>query len=503
RVFTANSTIVDNTGEVRKQSFPPSMAAGDLTGDGLKDLIVADSAGYFWLYVNKGTKKEPKFVRGESLPFWLAKTGVPKLQLIDFNGDGLLDLVVGDFQGRLFYIKNTGTAQIPKFHMANDLKEIEIKTDPKGRYWCNYLAPFLYDWDGDGKLDLIMGEGTFSANSIFVLLNKGTNAQPNFDTPKILISGEGKEHLTPRVIDWNGDGKPDIVTGERDKGTVSVYLNTTVDQKSGPWTFAPPVPINMNATGTVVLLSAPIFEDMNDDGLPDLLMGTSAGNIRMAFNTGKAKDYKFDKLDNIKGESPLPNFVWPTRWIADYPGGLTTPESSRFQLLRALTKNERYKDAKNLIGYEPELDLPKESAGKSCMLFDFVDPKQELITDITKVVLPTKQGRYIIRYPDPITLKPDSSYELTFQVKGNGIGELRVELNSQEEFKVGGELEDIKVIKAESVSVNSTWSLVSKKPDFSAFDKEEKKKPHPFSLSFSFEGEGQLYLDDVTLIEKK
>jgi hypothetical protein len=502
RVFTASSTIVDYTGETRKQSFPPSVAVGDLTGDGLKDLLVADSIGYYWIYVNKGTKKEPKFVRGESLPFWL--TTVPKIQLIDINGDGLLDLIVGDFVGRLFYVKNTGTREIPKFAAPNDIKEVEIKTDPKGRYWCNYLSPFLYDWDGDGKLDLIMGEGSFSSNSIFVLINKGSNsAQPNFEPPMLLISGEGREHLTPRVIDWNGDGKPDIVTGERDKGTISVYINTTVDQKSGPSTFAPPTPINLNAAGGVVLLTSPAFEDLNEDGLPDLLVGTTAGNIRMALNTGKPKDYKFDKLENIKGESPLPNFVWPTRWVADLPGGLKAPESSRFHLLRALTKNERYKDAKNLVGYEPELDLPKESAGKSCLLFDFVDPKQELIKDISKVVISKREQRFTISYPDPITLKPDADYELTFQIKGNGISDFTVQVNSQDQLKLSnGEEEVIRLVKSDSCSVSTSWSQVSKKLDFPSLDKDEKKKPHSFFLIFIFDADGQLYLDDVSLIEK-
>lgn len=505
RVFVLNSTLVDQTGEIRKQAFPPSIAAGDLNGDGVKDLLVADSYGYYWIYLNRGTAKEPKFTRGELLPFWIKDSKVQKIHLTDVNGDNILDLVIGDFTGRLMIVRNTGTANLPKFPAAQDTKEIEVRTDSKGRYWCNYIAPFYVDWDGDGKKDLIMGEGSFSANNIFFLKNTGSTAQPNFDSPRLLISGEGKEHLTPQVLDWNGDGKLDIVTGERDKGIVSVFLNTSIDQANGPWTFSPPSPIKINTTGAVTMLSAPVFEDMNADGLPDLLLGTSSGNIRLSVNSGVPKDYKFEKLENIKGVSPLPNFVWPTRWIADYPGGVGAPESARFQQLRAVTKNDRYKDAKNLVGFDPEFELPKESAGKTSLVFDFVDPKQEFIPEAPRLLLGDEGGRrYRISYPDEVALKPEVTYELSFQSRGTGFGNCEVHFNPSDEHQsrsgIRQRSEPIRI----GFNFSSSWTSFSRrfKVDSEVKDKEAKKKTVPFRVEIILQGDGVFFLDEVSLVEK-
>lgn len=505
RVFVFNSTLVDQTGETRKQSFPPSLGIADLNADGVKDLLVADSYGYYWIYFNKGTAKEPKFTRGELLPFWIAKSTVNKIHLTDVNGDNIPDLVIGDFTGRFMIVRNTGTANLPKFAPAQDTKEIEHNTDPKGRYWCNYIAPFYTDWDGDGKKDLIMGEGSFSANNIFFLKNTGSNTQPNFESPKLLISGEGKEHLTPQVLDWNGDGKMDIVSGEREKGMISVFLNTTQDQSSGPWTFSPPTPIKINMTGAVTMLSAPIFEDLNGDGLPELFLGTTSGNIRMSINSGSLKDYKFEKLENIKGSSPLPSLAWPTRWVADYPGGINAPESYRFQQLRAITKNERYKDAKNFLGYDPEFELPKDSSGKSCLMLDFIDPKQEIITEVPRSIINTGTKTCRIIYPDEIVLKPDTTYEISFHSRGTGFGNSSVSIVPTDidlYRSVVGEKEAGNL--AFGFNFSSSWTEFSRrfKVDANSKDKDSKKKLIAFRMEILLEGEGTFYLDDVTLIEK-
>ena len=42
-----------------------------------------------------------------------------------------------------------------------------------------------------------------------------------------IIPGYGREHLTPQVVDWNNDGKPDIICGER-AGYVDLFLNTSL-----------------------------------------------------------------------------------------------------------------------------------------------------------------------------------------------------------------------------------------------------------------------------------
>ena len=186
---------VDDDGHVSSTVFGPGIAVGDLNGDGLPDLVIADPKGYFWYFPNHGTLTVPKFTTGEVMPIWL---GVPvtsqagndgglvtanystndnvvsRCQLVDFSGEKRLSLVAGNFEGKLFYIHNIGNNTQPAFSMPNDLASITQATYSNNRLWCNFLTPFLYDFTGKGRLDLVMGEGTYASNSIYLLTNKGT-----------------------------------------------------------------------------------------------------------------------------------------------------------------------------------------------------------------------------------------------------------------------------------------------------------------------------------------
>ena len=44
---------------------------GDLNGDGLPYIVVADPKGYFWFFPNSGTATAPKFTGGEIMPIWI------------------------------------------------------------------------------------------------------------------------------------------------------------------------------------------------------------------------------------------------------------------------------------------------------------------------------------------------------------------------------------------------------------------------------------------------
>ncbi len=512
RVFTCGSQLVNNLGEILKQEFTPGVGAGDLNGDGLPDLLVVDAEGYFWYFQNFGTKKpdgtfESVFKRGEVMNAWIQPRLCPKIHLVDVNGDGALDIVLGDYVGRLFMIKNSGTHLIPRFEPSNEGKSEEVKTEKDSNYWCNYLAPHYYDWDGDGKMDLIMGDGTFSANHIFFLKNSGSNGTPNFEPYQILIKGYGKEHLTPWVIDWDGDGKPDIVTGERDKGSLSVYINTSTDQANGPWTFKEPAPLNVGTSSATGTLSAPVFVDMNGDKLLDLLLGSASGSIRIAMNKGTATAPKFDAPTPIKGESPFPKFLRNGTWYNNQPGGVTPPLGGRFQLLRAMTKSDKYKGIKDLAGYDPELDLPKNTTGKSCLVFDFTDPKQEMFVNTSKT-LPTTGQVYTIVYPDNIALKPDVEYELSFQVKGAGFSSTSVVFDEVGDNDTKGRT--TRALQDGSFSLTSSWSEVIKTVQYKRTKSADGKSDaasdssnETFHLRFRMQGDGAFYLDDVVLTEIK
>lgn len=102
-------------------------------------------------------------------------------------------------------------------------------------------VPEVVDWDGDGKLDIVVGN---SEGRIQLFRNTGTNAQPAFSSfaEPLLCDGEpvcirpgylGVQgpfeavwgYMCPSIFDWNGDGHPDIVFSNA-MGKLEVMLNT-------------------------------------------------------------------------------------------------------------------------------------------------------------------------------------------------------------------------------------------------------------------------------------
>ena len=111
-----NSLAVGEDGNIEYAQFGPSIAVGDLDGDGKPDLVLADTKGFFWYFANSGTLNIAVFTKGEVMPIWLGepviagdKEGadciVPRIQLVDLDGNGKLDLIVGTYSGKLRHEK--------------------------------------------------------------------------------------------------------------------------------------------------------------------------------------------------------------------------------------------------------------------------------------------------------------------------------------------------------------------------------------------------------------
>ncbi len=138
----------------------------------------------------------------------------------DIDGDGDLDLVVGERDGNLNYYKNTGSA-------TNPIYSLQSGTDnPLNSFDVGYRStPSFADIDGDGDLDLVVGElygnlnyykNTGSATNPLYSEQSGT-ANP-FNGFIVGISS------TPSFADIDGDGDLDLVVGEYD-GTLNYVLN--------------------------------------------------------------------------------------------------------------------------------------------------------------------------------------------------------------------------------------------------------------------------------------
>jgi hypothetical protein len=160
-----------------------------------------------------------------------------------------------------------------------------------------YSAPCYVDWDSDGLMDLVVGEGGggYAEGKVRVYLNTGTAANPQFSSysyaqsngSDLTVLGSGCMGAFPRVVHWDGDGRKDLIVGQAD-GTVSVYLNTGTD--SDP-VFDSGTHLQVGASGsktniTVGSRATPAVVDWNNDGAKDLVVGCLIGQIFLYENVG-------------------------------------------------------------------------------------------------------------------------------------------------------------------------------------------------------------------------
>lgn len=95
-----------------------------------------------------------------------------------------------DLQGvRFTEIKGTG-------QFSNPILLYGDKGNPISVYKYGYSAPALYDWDKDGKLDLLVGEfGSKEESNVAVFLNIGTKNEPIFNSESFYATDKNGEKL--------------------------------------------------------------------------------------------------------------------------------------------------------------------------------------------------------------------------------------------------------------------------------------------------------------------
>jgi hypothetical protein len=178
---------------------------GDLDGDGDYDMMAGGSYFGLFYFENTGTAQSPSFTAPVANPFGMIDTvyyGAPIL--LDLDDDGDLDLLSGDYGGRIVYYENTGSATSPAF----GVKQYE----PFGLQPTYYAYPTAGDVDWDGDLDLIVGD---YYGDMQYFENTGTRSNPQFAAPVTNPSNiqSGGSISFPALADMDGDSDMDLLVG--------------------------------------------------------------------------------------------------------------------------------------------------------------------------------------------------------------------------------------------------------------------------------------------------
>ncbi|MCQ2183862.1 MAG: VCBS repeat-containing protein [Bacteroidales bacterium] len=253
--------------------------------------------------------------------------------IADFDGDGDLDIITGEFVDGFTWFENTGTRQSPEFAAGRQLSN----RDGEIRMHLAMIQPRHTDWNGDGRPDLVVGD---EDGRVALMLNEGVapDGMPQFTTPEYFRQKADFVKfgalVTPYSYDWDGDGDEDIIAGNS-AGEIAFIENLTggpspvwaapVLLKSGGETIRIMAGYNGSIQGpcerkwgyTVLSVA-----DWDGDGRADLILNSITGQVQWYRNTGDLFD--LDEVRNVrvewKGKAPKPAWNW---WNPE-PGTLVT-----------------------------------------------------------------------------------------------------------------------------------------------------------------------------------
>jgi len=258
----------------------------DWNGDGKKDLLVGyQTASKIALYINSGTDAEPAFsssvnvqAGGQDIQLSCLYCGSPAPYVCDYDNDGMRDLLVGHGNtGCVYFYRNTNTDASPVLAAGVVLKVgASNLAVPTGR-----ATPCLYDWNGDGLNDLLCG---CYYGQVYYFRNTGTVQVPSYATGILIKAGgvdlDMGDRSVLRVFDWDGDGKNDLVGSS----STGVYWCRNVGTPSSPELLAqvaikaPVLASGLVPVNTSVRMRLDL-SDWNNDGVMDLLIGDYNGTI--------------------------------------------------------------------------------------------------------------------------------------------------------------------------------------------------------------------------------
>ncbi|MBH31181.1 MAG: hypothetical protein CMG71_04220 [Candidatus Marinimicrobia bacterium] len=253
----------------------------DIDKDADKDLFVGSLDGTIHYFENTGTSMNAVFNEktGSSNPLnGVVVNGAAAPAFVDIDGDGDMDLFIGQEDGTISYYVNGGSSTTASFSEAtganNPLNGVDI----------GYNAiPTFTDIDADGDMDAFLGEYDGQINYYGNTGNSTTATFVAGAATDTLLKHNFGTNAAPAFVDVDKDGDMDVFVGAGD-GTLQYFTNTgTSTSHSFSHQTGDSNPLSAVDAGDNAL---PAFEDIDGDGDSDVFIGEYDGNVNHYRNSG-------------------------------------------------------------------------------------------------------------------------------------------------------------------------------------------------------------------------
>ncbi|WP_337966084.1 MBG domain-containing protein [uncultured Flavobacterium sp.] len=367
------TTFTPNKGNITIDDFEPkvdfnvntnaySSTIGDFDGDGKPDIAVTNYSGNS-ISILRNTSSSGS-ISGASfaakIDFTTATT--PEgIEIGDFDGDGKIDLVVVNYNDNSMSIFRNTSSGIGNISFATRINFTTL---------ANPRNAVVADFDGDGKSDLVLTN--YNGNSISTFRNTSSGIGNINFSAKVDFSGtSGSIGLS--IGDLDGDGKIDVATADLVGQRVSVFRNIST---TGVINFSPIVslPVGLFANNVVI-------GDLNNDGKPDLAVSNNGSSVISVFNNTSSGigNINFDAKVDFSAATNVTNLA-----IGDLDGDgkldlAVSASSGLFSALRNTTTGSG-----SAITFAPKVDFVASTTVRKLKIGDLDgDGKDDIIATNT------------------------------------------------------------------------------------------------------------------------
>lgn len=258
------------------------------------------------------------------------------LCMLDYNGDGVQDIIYGDVGFNNLVLLINGKNSNSRGRDSIIAQDTAFPSNTVPAQFIRFPAPYYVDADGDGKRELLITTndaiGAKSVNNVWRYNNTGTDAKPVFQFV-------GNNHFiydetidlgtrsVPVLTDIDGDGDQDLLVATNGdyaqtfnlKDRLVLFINTPESNGRSVYKMQDTNFMGLSNQFPIINIH-PTFADLDGDGKQDLIIGMESGEMLFYKNKSVGTNYNFEKQTSPLDIIDVGGFAAPT--FADLDGDL-------------------------------------------------------------------------------------------------------------------------------------------------------------------------------------